>query len=133
MNSRKAARDALAGLIEDNVTTLQAVYAREVPDFGGLSPVAMVRSEGTRPGPALALNQFQREHALLVSLYWKWQSTTEDDLDDLSEDVYDLLEANSGPTDDWGSLTIDEQFSAMDYPVIDGVMYRVEQIRVLIW
>ncbi len=132
MNSRKAARQALAGLIDD-IATFQAVYAREAPDFGGLSPVAMVRSEGTRPGPALALGAFHREHALLISIYWKWQATTEDDLDDLSEDVLDLLEANSGPTANWDSLTVDEEFSAMDYPVIDGVMYRVEQIRVMIW
>jgi hypothetical protein len=132
VNSRKAARQALAGLIDD-ITTFQAVYARETPDFGGLSPVAMIRSEGTRPGPALALGAFHREHALLISIYWKWQSTTEDDIDDLSEDVLDLLEANSGPTANWDSLSIDETFSAMDYPIVDGVMYRVEQIRVLIW
>jgi hypothetical protein len=132
VNSRKAARQALATLL-DTIATFQEVYNREPPDFGGLSPVAMVRSEGTRPGPALALGAFHREHALLISLYWKWQSTTEDDLDDLSEDVLDLLEANSGPTANWDSLTVDETFSAMDYPIIDGVMYRVEQIRVMIW
>ena len=131
MNSRKTAREAVSTLLA-TISTFQAVYDRQTPDFGGLSPVAMVCSDGSRWGPGLALGQYQREHALIIAILWKWQSTSEDDLDDLSEDVFDLIEAND-ETNDWGSLALDEQFSVLDYPIVDGVMYRREQIRVLIW
>lgn len=133
MNSRKDARQALATAIETGVTTFQAVYNREAPDFGGLSPVCMVYSNGTRPGTAQALGSHARDAGLLVAIWWAWSSTTEDDIDDLSEEVWDLLESLSGPTNDWDALDIDEQLSSMDYPIVDGVQYRRETIAITIW
>lgn len=133
MNSRKDARTKLAAAIDSGIATFQAVYARETPDFGRLSPVCMVYSNGTRPGTALTLGSFARDAGLLVAIWWKWGATTEDDIDDLSEAVWDLLESLSGPTADWDALTIDEQLSGMDYPIVDGVQYRRETISVVIW
>lgn len=129
---RKEARTAMATLLQ-GINTFAAVYDRETPDFGRLSPVAMVYSDGTRPGPARTLGLYQYEHALLISIWWRWGSDVEELMDDLSADVWLRIEENSGPTADWGSLEADEGFSQMDYPIIDGVMYRRETIRVRIW
>ena len=130
MNSRKTAREALATLLATNATFV-AVYDRQVKDFGQLSPVGMVYSDGTRP-INLTLDTDYREHAFLIDIWWARDESTEDRIDDLSEDVFDLLEANE-QTANWASLTIDENFSLLDYPMVDSVMYRRETIRVLIW
>lgn len=132
MNSRKAAREALATLLA-GIATLQAVHDTLQTDFGGKSPVAMLSSDGTRPADITTLAGYEREHAILIGLWWHRHPTVEDDIDDLSEDVFDLIEANTGPTAAWGSLTIDENFSQQDWPLVDGVQYRLEVIRVLIW
>lgn len=130
--TRKDAREAMAALLA-TINTFAATYDRETPDFGGLSPVGMVYSDGTRPGPARTLGQYQYEHSLLIAIWWRWGSATEDDMDQLSEDVWALIENNSGPTATWGSIEADEGFSQMDYPIIDGVFYRRETIRVRVW
>jgi hypothetical protein len=130
MSSRKTAREALTALL-DTIATFVQVYDRQVADFSQQSPVAMVYSDGTRP-VNLTLLEHYREHAFLIDVWWARDEDTEDRIDDLSKEVYDLLEANE-QTVNWTSLVIDEQFSLMDYPVIDGVMYRRETIRVLIW
>lgn len=132
MNDRKAARKALAALLE-TITTLEAVYDHESLDMAGLSPVAMVHSDGTSPGPAVGLGATMRQHAFLVSILWARGDDTEDDIDDLSAEVFAVLEANQGSTADWDSLTIDDNFSGLDYPIASGVMYRREQIRVIVW
>jgi hypothetical protein len=132
MNDRKAARKALATLLE-TITTFEAVYDHESLDLAGLSPVAMVHSDGTAPGPGVALDTTMRQHAFLISILWARGDNTEDDIDDLSAQVFALLEANQGPTADWGSLSIDDNFSGLDYPIANGVMHRREQIRVIIW
>ena len=130
MNSRKTTREALATLL-DTIPTFVEVYDRQVADFSQQSPVGMVYSDGTRP-VNLTLNTDYREHSFLIDVWWARDGDTEDRIDDLSEDVFDLLEANQ-ETANWTSLTIDEQFSILDYPILDGVMYRRETIRVLIW
>ena len=129
MNSRKAAREALATLL-GGISTFVAVYDHEVLDFQRQSPVAMVHSDGTAPGFD-SLSSFHRQQALIVSIWWKRDSATEDYIDDLSEDVYDLLEENAEAVG-WDNLQIDEAFSILDYPILDGVQYRREMIRVLI-
>lgn len=130
--TRKEAREALATLLA-TINTFVAVYDRLPPDFGGLSPVGMVYSVGTKVGPARTLGQYQKEHALLVSLWWRQGSATEDEIDILSDAVWELLEDNSGPTATWDSIEADDQFSFMDFPIIDGVQYRTEAILVRIW
>lgn len=132
MDSRKAARQALAELL-GTIPTFQAVYAELQADFGGLSPICMLASDGSRPAETTVLAGYEREHAILIGIWWARHDTVEDDMDDLSQDVWDVLEANTGPTNDWGGLTIDEQFSQTDWPIVDGVQYRLEVIRVLIW
>lgn len=132
MDSRKAARAALKTLLE-TITTFEGVYDQLQADFGGLSPICMLASDGSRPAETTTLAGYEREHAILIGLWWARHATVEDDIDDLSAAVWDVLEANTGPTNDWGGLTIDEQFSQQDWPIVDGVMYRLEVIRVLIW
>ena len=132
MNDRKATREALAALVATN-TTLVEVYDNETLDFGGRSPVAMVQSDGTAAGPALTLSGHMRQQRYILSLWWRRGETTEDDMDELSAAIYDLLEANSGLTPDWGSLEAADGFSELDYPILDGVMYRRERIRVVAW
>ncbi len=131
MNSRRTAREGLVSLL-NTVGTFVAVYDREVFDFQRLSPVAMVHSDGTAPGFD-SLSSFHRQQALIISIWWKRTEATEDNIDDLSEDVIDLLEANAGLTASWEGLQIDETFSFLDYPILDGVQYRRERIRVIIW
>ncbi len=126
--ARKDARQALAALLDTNAT-LQAVYAHEVKDFKRISPVAMVHSDGIQP----YLHRDGFGYALIVSLWWKRSSDgadTEDAMDDLSEQIVDLLLEST--TGELSGLVIDEEFTRMDYPVVDGVMYRRERIRVIV-
>lgn len=134
MNSRKTARAAVSGLLKAQIATLIEVYDHETKNFKGLSPVAMVYSDGTAAGPGETFGEYHRQQALLVSLWWRRDvaQNSEDYLDDLSQAVRDLIEANDdGAT--WESLRIDDSFSVMDYPIVDGVMYRRETLRVIIW
>ena len=132
MNSRKAARQALATAL-GTITTFVAVYDHETLDFGRRSPVGMVHSDGTGLGPGTSLAGGERMHGLIISIWWRRDESSEDYIDDLSQEVYDKLLSLSGPTADWSGLDIDEEFSEMDYLVLDGVMYRRERIRVVIW
>ena len=119
---RKAARQALVTILATN-TTLQAVYDHEVKDFQRRSPVAMVHSDGAR-----ILSRDGFDYAMIVSLWWKRSSDggdTEDSMDDLSDAIYALLLSQKG-------LLVDEEFSRLSYPVVDGVMYRREEIRVVL-
>jgi hypothetical protein len=133
-NSRKAVRQALAGLLTTAVTQLVAVYDHETADFGGRSPVAMVYSDGTAPGPAETYGQHDRQHAMLISLWWLRtdDDATEDYMDDLSEDVIDVVEGNDEQAQ-WARMWLDDGFSQMDYPIVDGKMYRREVLRVILW
>lgn len=133
MNDRKAARKKVAELL-DTIATLQAVYDHETIDFERVSPIAMVHSDGTRPGPGSSFSSDDREHALIISLWWLRTETTEDSIDDLSAEVYTLIETNKGANATWSALTLDNDFSALDYPPLeDGKQYRRERIRVFVW
>lgn len=132
MTSRAASRVAIAALLATN-TTFVATYDHESLDFQRKSPVGMVHSDGSAPGPARTMVARDREHALLISIWWARDETTEDYIDALSSDVFDLLEANGNQNATWRSMEIDTSFSNMDYPILDGVMYRREQIRVIVW
>lgn len=129
--SRKSIRQAIAALLESHITDFVAVYDHETADFERKSPVAMVHSDGTA---ALTAPRMEA-HAFIISLWWARADAdlTEDYIDDLSEDVRALLKNNHRTIGDWSSLTIDDGFSEMDYPIVDGVMYRYERIRVIVW
>ena len=119
---RKSERQSLVTLLQTN-TTLQEVYDHEVKDFRRVSPVAMVHSDGK--------SRISRDgfgYAFLVSLWWKRSrdgGDTEDAMDDLSDDIYALLLSQP-------NLLVDSDFSQLNYPVVDGVMYRREVIRVVV-
>lgn len=119
---RKSERQTLVTLLQAN-TTLQEVYDHEVKDFRRVSPVAMVHSDGT--------SQISRDgfgYAFLISLWWRRSSDggdTEDAMDDLSDEIYSLLLSQH-------NLLVDSDFSQLNYPVVDGVMYRREVIRVVV-
>jgi hypothetical protein len=132
MADRAASRAKLATILATN-TTFVTGYAYESLDFQRQSPVYMVHSDGSTIGPARTLGRQHRRHAFLISLWWKRGTTTEDDMDALSAAVITLIENNSGANDTWDSLELDGAFSQMDYPIVDGVMYRREQIRVIVW
>lgn len=135
MNSRKAAREAITAFLASGIPTLNgAVFDFEVLDSGGLSPYATVHSDGTATGPGETLDADHRMHGLFITLYWRRTEEAEDGLDDLSEDVMDLIEANDELPGVWGSLQRDSAFSQMDYTTPeDGVIYRFERIRVIVW
>ena len=132
MDSRKAARQKLATLLDTEVPTLKAVYDRETLGFAGLSPVATVHSDGTA-AVYPALSGDHRAQALIITLYWVWTETTENSLDDLSAEVLTVIEDNKGENDTWDGMDLDEAFSQLDYAEIDEITYRVERIRVICW
>lgn len=124
MNSRKTARENLQAAL-DTIGTLQAVYDR-LPSKFEVSPVATVTSRGT-------INKFDtleaphRAQVLMVTLWWERKDDTiEDRLDDLSEEVYDLLESQTG-------LDVGQVESTIDYPIVDGTQYIIERIVVEVW
>jgi hypothetical protein len=121
--ARKSERQALVTLLATN-TTLQAVYDHEVKDFRRVSPVAMVHSDGTQ----LLDRDPDYNYAFIISLWWKRDSDggdTEDDIDDLSEEIFTLLHTRR-------DLIFDNEFTRLDYPIVDGIMYRRERIRVIL-
>lgn len=120
---RKDKRQALKTLLETN-TTLQAVYDHEVKDFRRVSPVATVHSDGSR----LLDRDGAFSDAFIVSLWWKRDSdggATENYIDDLSDEIRALILSSN-------DIYLDDGFSQMGYPVVDGVMYRQERIRVIV-
>lgn len=121
---RKTARQELTTLLDTNAT-LQAVYDHETKDFRRVSPVAMVHSDGTAQ---LHRDADGYNYAFIVSLWWKRDSDggdTEDAIDDLSKAIFLLLHTRR-------DLIVDGGFTSMDYPIVDGVMYRRERIRVIL-
>lgn len=121
--ARKTERQALVTLLATN-TTLQAVYDHEVKDFRRVSPIATVHSDGSK----LLDRDGDLSNAFIITLWWKRSTDggdTENDLDDLSDAIHALILSNN-------NLYLDENYSQMAYPVVDGVMYRQERIRVIV-
>lgn len=128
---RAACRAALVTLL-GGVTALAEVYDGAPFTTGGLSPVAMVTSDGTATGPGETFIGTVVEHRILIDLLWLRRSSTEADVDALSATVFALLKANRGATANWSSMEIDGR-SQLDYVLIDGKDYRLERIPVLVW
>lgn len=141
LTSRKAARAQLKTVLKAGIETLLeelwdvedvtlAAYESEAKDFGGLSPVLTVHSDGTMT----TFTDYAREyHRFWVSLYWKRDDadTIEDALDDLAWAARQTLIDNSEEQGYWHDLDFDESFSEMAYLIIDGVQYRSERLRVI--
>lgn len=130
LTSRKTARAQIAVLL-DEITGLN-VYDHEPKDFGRLSPVAMVYSEGTRT----EFPDYAREfHRFWITLYWRRDDpdTTEDYLDDLAQDVRQKLLDNAEEPGYWQDILFDEDFSETQYLLLDGVQYRSERMRVTVF
>ena len=134
MDSRKLARETLAGLLDD-ISTFVAVYDYLPPSFDGVTPVAMVESFGTvwvnedLTGP-------QRAQKVNIHIWWEWDAANEDRIDDLSAEVFDKLEANMSVSGVWGSLRIDDFGSTLTFSEpeeTDGKVYRIETIPVIVW
>lgn len=133
-SERQQIRKAIKTWIGGAVTSFKAGYAHEPKDTSEQSPIYMVRSDGTTPYE----DRDQHRHAFIVSLLVKRTgdgSAAEDEIDDLSERVMRLL--MSGGSGILASIRVDEAFSAqnfsnMDYPLIGGVQYRREEIRVIV-
>jgi len=124
MNSRRDARESLVELLEP-VGTLRAVYGR-LPSTLVASPVAIVTSEGTVQRWS-TLQSDERAQVLQVALWWlRSDDTIEGRLDDLSEQIFDLLQSVD-------NLAINEAASLIDYPIVDGKQYIVERILVEMW
>lgn len=133
-SEREQIRKAIKAWIGVIVTSFKAGYAHEPKDTAGQSPLYTVHSDGTSPYE----DRDQYRHAFIVSLLVKRTgdgSAAEDEIDDLSDRVMRLL--MSGGSGILASIRVDEAFNAqnfsnMDYPLIDGVQYRRERIRVIV-
>jgi hypothetical protein len=133
MNNRKAARQALHTLLQ-TIATFAAGYDHPTLDFERKSPVYMLLSDGTRHGAATTLADYEREHQITIAIYWHQSETSENEMDDLVSEVFDKLEANAGPNATWDGLRFDDDFSRPDFPPpLDGVAYRSEYVRVIVW
>ena len=132
MTTRAAIRAELKTLLE-TLTDFVQVSDHESFDFQRMSPVAMILNDGTRPGPAISFSSRNHTHAMIIQIWWKREDTTETLFDALTESVFALMEANSNANAAWNSLELDNNFSTIAYPVVEGIQYAVEQIRVLVW
>ena len=131
MNSRKEARHAIAGLLSAGIAEFEAVYPHSILDPGGLSPIATVESDGT--APSTSFSPTSRRQSLIISLLWVWTDATEDEVDDLSDAVLDLIDENSRMEGVYDALLQDPAFSESGYTdPIEGIVYRVERIRVTV-
>lgn len=132
MATRSDIRAELKTLLQ-TISTFVSVSDYESFDFQRMSPVAMILNDGTRPGPVISFTSRNHTHAMIIQIWWKREDATETLFDTLTEAVFALLEANQGANSVWNSLELDQNFSVIGYPVVDGVMYQIEQIRVLVW
>ncbi len=130
MTSRKTSRAQIAALLSA-ITTFVAVYDHEVKNFDGKSPVATVHSDGSKQ----QFPDYLREwHRFLITLWWKRtdDDATEDYMDDLAKSVRQKLYDNVEEPGYWHDIEFDEEYSQMDYVILDGTMYRREMIRVAV-
>mgnify|MGYP001568737700 CR=1 FL=1 len=130
MTSRKTSRAQMATLLSA-ITTFVAVYDHEVKNFDGKSPVATVHSDGSMQ----TFPDYLREkHRFIVTLWWKRadDDATEDYIDDLAKNVRQKLYDNVGAAGYWHDIEFDEEYSQLDYVILDGEMYRRETIRVAV-
>lgn len=129
--SRKACRAQLAGLLSTNVADLVAVYDHMTKDFGRVSPVAMVASNGSRYNYSTKSIWYR----FVIVLLWQRadDANTENYMDDLAEDVRGVIDDNDELANYWRDCRILEEFSLMDYAEVDGVQYRLEELTVEVW
>lgn len=130
MTSRKTSRAQMATLLGE-ISTFVAVYDHEVTNFDGKSPVGTIHSDGSRQ----QFPDYLREwHRFVVTLWWKRadDDATEDYLDDLAKAVRQKLYDNVEESGYWHEIEFDEEYSEMDYVILDGEMYRRERIRVAV-
>lgn len=117
------------------VPTLVAVYDHQALDFGRQSPVGMIFSDGSRPGPARTGRNHHYEHAFIVELWWARDGFTEGKMDALTAEVIATYEPyfRQQLPGVWSNLRLDESFSQLDYPILDGIQYRRERLRLIAW
>lgn len=130
LTSRKTSRAQMATLLGE-ISTFVAVYDHQTKNIDGKSPVGMVHSDGSMQ----TFPDYLREwHRFIVSLLWKRSDddATEDYIDDLAKDVRQKLYDNVDEAGYWHDIEFDEEFSEMDYVLIDGEQYRRELIRVAV-
>lgn len=136
MTERKAARQALATLLESALTgtgkAAQAVYGYLVGDFAGQSPVVVVASSGTaRPQMSKRASSARYYVDVYVFVLYSDQGSwseedTEDMLDDLEADVAAVVAANRN-TSNWAFIEQAER-SRTDAVLVGGLEYRRETI-----
>lgn len=130
LTSRKAVRQQIATLL-GQITDLVAVYDHQTKDFGRRSPVAMVWSDGTA---TLTEGYSQDWHRFWVAILWGRDDAdaTEDYIDDLSQAVRQKLFDNPQVAGVWDDLALGSDFSQLEYVILDGKQYRLEQFQVLV-
>lgn len=129
LTGRKTIRQTLATLLGE-ITEYQTGWDHQVKKTNGISPVFTVHSDGTR---RLYSDYVQEMHRFVVSILVKRvdDDTSEDLIDDLELLTVQKLADNAQHTY-WQDLEIDPDFSQMDYPLIEGIQYRREQLRLTV-
>lgn len=129
MGTRKECREGIAGLFSGSIFT-GGIYDYLPTDLRGATKVLCVYSDTTRHEViSLAFgNNFYRFN--LDVLVKRAGATSEDDLDDLHENVRSVIKGAVGNAL-WNEITIEEESSAL-FAEISGVQYRVEQHKVLV-
>lgn len=134
-SSRKDVRQALAGVLDREVTSAQAVYAFQKARIKGQTPVLCVTSAGsarealTMQGSAAAfrldINVF-----VLYSDGSTWtEEQAEDMLDDLEQQIADVCDRYR-VSNKWARLAYAEPSDARTPIVLEGVTYLHEVIPV---
>jgi hypothetical protein len=135
-------RAALAALISSNLVgagkPLQAVYAYNVGDFQGQSPVTTVTSGGTRRYEGDYGVEFENEFYLVINNYVLYadpgtgwgEDDAEERLDLIEQSLANLFKTNrSHPSGTWEWLEYDGRSQVIE-AIIGGEMYLVEMIPV---
>jgi len=140
VTNRETVRDALATLLETALTgsgnPAQAVYAYQVGDFGGRSPVVVVSSAGSERDHRTMGERYHNFFYLNVYVFVLYADPGTDWGEDNAEDRVDLLEKeiadvlmDNFSTDDWVYIQLDGR-SVRDSVEIGGQEYIREVIPV---
>jgi hypothetical protein len=130
LTSRKVARTQL-GVLLDTIANL-TVFDHEPKDFGLVSPMISVHSDGSKTTFADYAREF---HRFWVTWYWRRDdpALTEDSFDDLAVAVRQKLLDNAEAVGYWQDLIFDEEFSEAAYIVLGGIQHRTERLRVTVF
>lgn len=132
LTSRQTVREEISDLFDD-ISELQVNYDYPVLKLEGRSPVLTIHSDGTL-AEFMGANVTQQDHFFIVTIFVNRQAHGDEACEDLLDVVYTAVMQrlrNNITGSSYSVLEMSGQRSAPLFVTIDGIAYRVEEVRVM--